>query len=113
MAKEKLTIVWTSQDYTTFEFMVAMYAMNSLKNDWWKCVRVIIWGGSTKLIMEDKRCLTVIEKMIKQGVEVVACRTCATALGAVEVLENQGVLVDYMGVELTHMLKHDEAMITI
>lgn len=40
--KDNLTILWTSGDKTTFDEMVYMYALNSLKRSWWKKVTLVI-----------------------------------------------------------------------
>ena len=51
--KEKLYILWTSGEKFTFDEMVFMYALNSLKHHWWKEVTLIIWGASAMLAGED------------------------------------------------------------
>ncbi|NLY36317.1 MAG: DsrE family protein, partial [Tissierellia bacterium] len=48
--ENKVTILWTSGDPITAEFMVFMYAENSLIRKWWEEVEIIVWGASTKLV---------------------------------------------------------------
>lgn len=110
---DKLTILLTTNNIDTMESMVSMYAVNALKNNWWKSVRVIIWGGSTKFIKQSVDAQKIIVEMISHGVDVQACKSCALKYDAVELLESLNVYVDYMGVELTHILKNDEALITL
>ena len=52
--KEELTILWTNGDPVTAEYMVLMYAVNSIKNSWWKKVEIVVWGGATKLVQENR-----------------------------------------------------------
>ena len=48
------------------------------------------------------------------GVELLACKACTDSYGVSEVLENMGITVKYMGLELTEFLKdEDTRVITI
>lgn len=113
MSKNQLSILLTSDNIDTIELMVSMYAMNSVNNNWWNSVRVIIWGAPSKLILNSDKFKEIIRDMLENNVEVFACRACALKCQSVEEFEKLGVVVDYMGVELTHCLKYDEALITI
>ena len=42
--KEKLVIVWTSDDRDLALKMVFMYTLNSRLNSWWDDITFIIWG---------------------------------------------------------------------
>lgn len=51
MAEPKnVHILWTNADLHTSQFMVMMYARNSMLRGWWDHVTVIIWGATAKLI---------------------------------------------------------------
>lgn len=111
--KDKLTILWTSPNPDTAKFMVFMYAENSLIRDWWKEVEIIVWGASTKLVIEDK---SVQEKLLaikEKGVEVRFCRACAAELNLTSQLEALGFTLESMGPPLTEALKEGAHLLTI
>ncbi len=109
---EKLNILWTSKDKDTFMHMVAMYAGNSIKNSWWDEVNIIIWGGSTRLSGEDKEVQNELQKLIKNGVTVEACKACADKMKLTTTLKDLGITVKYMS-KLTGLIKGKEHLITI
>ena len=109
---DKLTILWTTNDIDTFKSMISMYSLNSIKNEWWDEVTVIIWGGSTRLAGEDEEIQNEIKKLIAGGVKVEACKACAEKLKPAEVLKSIGVDVKYMS-KLTGIIKRKEHLITI
>jgi len=113
MNDNKLNVLWTSADPVTAKEMVLLYTVNSLKREWWDKVTVIIWGGATKLITENKN----IQDLIKQGMEVgvnfVACLHCAQQVNAEEILTKIGVELKYMGKDLTEIIKSGEHLITV
>lgn len=111
--EDKLNILWTNSDPITAEKMVLMYAPTSITKGWWREVTVIIWGGSTQMITEHAMIQEKIKMAIHQGVKFVACKACAQQLGAIEVLEELGVEVKYMGLGLTEIIKDKENLITI
>jgi len=108
----KLLVVWTSGDREVALKMVFMYTFNAKKRGWWKEIRFLIWGPSSKLLSEDKELQEGIKQMNEAGVELVACKACADLYGVSEKLESLGIEVKYMGVPLTEMLKSDWTTIT-
>lgn len=109
---ERLNILWTSKDKDTFMHMVALYAGNSIKNSWWDEVNIIIWGGSTRLSGEDKEVQNELQKLIKNGVTVEACKACADKMKLTTTLNDLGITVKYMS-KLTGLIKGKEHLITI
>jgi len=110
---DKLNILWTTDNKDTVFNMVSMYATNSVKNNWWNEVNVIIWGASAKLVGNDTQVQTEVLEMIARGVKVEACKACSDNLGVTEKLIQLGVNVRYMGNALTEYLKSDEKFISI
>jgi len=108
----KLLVVWTSGDREVALKMVFMYTFNAKKRGWWKEVRFLVWGPSSKLLSEDKELQQGITQMKEAGVELVACKACADQYGVSEKLESLGIEVKYMGVPLTEMLKSDWTTVT-
>lgn len=111
--ENKLTILWTSGDPITAEFMVFMYAENSLIRDWWEEVEIIVWGASTKLLVEDKSIQKRLLELKEKGVEVRFCRSCAAKLDLVSQLESLGFNLESMGPPLTEILKRKGHLLTI
>jgi hypothetical protein len=109
----KINILWTNDNVMTSDKMVFMYAVNSLINDWWKEVTVIIWGATAKLVAENEYFQEKIKMAIHTGVKFMACKACADQVGASDVLTSLGIEVVYIGEHFTELLKADEKLITI
>lgn len=110
---DTLNILWTSDNKDTFFNMLAMYAINSRKNNWWDEVNVIIWGASVKLTGNDTQIQTEILEMIASGVKIEACKACADNFGVSDKLMQLGITVRYMGEPMTEYLKSDEKFISV
>ncbi len=113
MKKDKLNILWTTDNKDTVFNMLSMYAINSKKHNWWKEVNVIIWGAAAKLAGNDTQVQTEVLEMFQYGISVEACKDCCDNYGVTELLSKLGVNVRYMGEPLTEYLKADEKIITI
>ncbi len=110
---EKLNILWINNDKIVATYFLEMYTINSMKNDWWDDIKVIIWSSSNNLIKEDKEVQCIIRDMIESGVKVEACKVCSDALGTSDLLRSLGVDVKNMGVHLTKYIKDGTKIITI
>jgi hypothetical protein len=111
--QEKLAVLWTSGDRQVALKMVFMYTRNARKNGWWDVVRLVIWGPSAQLLVNDEELQTYIKEMMDSGIEVVACKGCTNAYGVTDELSNMGIEVLYIGEQFTKMLKSDWKVITI
>ena len=111
-AKDKLLVVWTSGDKDVAIKMVYMYTYNAKKNGWWKNIRFIVWGPSSKLLAGDKDLQDYMKKMMDEGVEVYACKACADMYGVSDDLAALGIPVKFMGVPLTEWLKEGWTQLT-
>ena len=111
--KKHLYVLWTSGDPVTADKMIFMYTINSLAFGWWEEVTLVIWGGSTKLISENKALQQRLKDAQDAGVYVTACKGCSDQLGVSEQLEELGIDVQYLGIALTNVLKNDEKLLTI
>ena len=112
MNNETINIIWSSADREVAIKMVFMYTHNSKLRNWWKTVRLIVWGPSAKLLAEDPELQLHIESMIEAGVLVCACKKCADESGVAESLSQMGIDVKYMGEPLTEILKNGEKVLT-
>ncbi len=110
---DKLNILWTNPDFITSDKMVFLYAKNSIIKGWWKEVTVIIWGAPAKLVSENKFIQEGVADLMKTGVHVSACRSCADQLCVTETLEKIGIEVIYWGEPLTSIIKNGEKLITV
>ena len=111
--KNELFILWTTDDPITSEKMLCMYAHNSVLKGWWDEVNVIIWGASAKYAANDKSIQNLLAQMMKDGINVSACKACADQLGVGTHLANIGIEVKYWGEPLTEILKNNQKLITI
>ena len=109
----RLYILWTNADILTSEKMVMMYSTNSMINQWWDDVTVIIWGATVKLVAENDLIQNKIEMAQHVGVQFSACKACADELGVSDKLSELGIEVLYWGEGLTDILKNEEKLITI
>ncbi len=108
----KLLVIWTSADREAANNMVFMYTFNAKKNGWWKDIRLLIWGPSQKLLVQDGELQDYLKKMKDAGIELLACKACADGYGVAADLQKLGVEVKYTGVTLTEMLKTGWTTIT-
>ncbi len=109
---ERLNILWTTNDKDTFKHMISMYSLNSLKSGWWDEINIIIWGGSTRLSGEDTEVQKGLQKLLKNGVTIEACKACADKMKVSDTLKDLGVDVKYMSA-LTGYIKGTDKLLTI
>jgi hypothetical protein len=110
---EHLYILWTNADLITSHKMVFMYARNSILQQWWPKVTLIIWGATAKLVAESKPVQDEIAILQNVGVHISACIACAEQLGVKETLQNLGIEVKPWGAPLTEILKSNAKLLTI
>jgi hypothetical protein len=111
--KDHLYILWTNSDPVTADKMVFMYALNSLKHDWWKEVTVILWGPTASLVAENPEIQAEAKELMGAGVKLTACKACADQLGVTEKLKGLGMEVKYWGQPLTEIIKSGQFLLTI
>ena len=109
----KLFILWTNADIITSDKMVMMYATNSMLQQWWDEVTVIIWGAPAQLVAENAMLQEKIKIAQHAGVNFSACKACADQLGVSEKLVELNIEVIYWGEGLTEIIKENEKLITI
>lgn len=109
---DRLVIVWSSADPEVARNMVFMYAGNAAANGWWDEVRLVVWGPSARLLAEDAGLNAEAAQLAEAGVELLACRACATRYGVSDELARLGIEVCYMGEPLSGMLKSGWKVLT-
>ncbi|SHJ50073.1 dTDP-4-dehydrorhamnose reductase [Dethiosulfatibacter aminovorans DSM 17477] len=88
---ERLNILWTTSDKDTAVNMLAMYAVNAKKKEWWDEINIIIWGGSAKLVAEDTEVRELVAGMIKREISIEACKACADRYNVSDIMKEMGV----------------------
>ena len=96
-----LVILWTTDEKDVFTKMVFPYAFNSMNNNWWGKVILIVWGPSAKLLSEDSELQKDIGELKDAGVILEACKWCAEQYDAADKLQSLDINVKYMGEPLT------------
>lgn len=109
----ELFVLWSSGERETALGMVFMYTLNVKLKGWWEDVTLIVWGASTKLLVQDEELQGRIRQMIDAGVDVVACVACAEMFGATKTLEDLGIEVKPMGHPLTQLLKAGKIVLSV
>jgi hypothetical protein len=104
-AKDQQLILWTSGDREVALKMVFMYALNCQKRSWMDQVRVLVWGPSGKLLVEDKELQEKLKELKSAGVELYACKGCADLYGISDQLTQLGITVMYTGQMLADLQK--------
>ncbi len=104
--KNKLAVLWTSDDPNLAEKMAFMYTYNAKRNNWFDEVVLIIWGPSAKLAAENPMIQEYIKKMQDAGIKTEACLYCAKMYEVDKKLEALGVDVKGMGIPLSEYLKN-------
>ncbi len=110
---DTLNVLWTTDNKETFLHMISMYVINSKKNNWWREIRLIVWGASARLLATDVEVQKLVKEMQENGVIVEACKACAERLQVRDILESMGLEVKYMGEPLTTYIKGGQPLITI
>ena len=109
----RLAVLWTSQDREVALKMAFMYAKNAKLRGWFDEVKLIIWGPSAKLLVEDTELSDYVKVLIDTGIDVIACKACADTYGASEKLREFGINVFLVGEEFTKILQSDWKVITV
>ena len=113
MKKEKLNVLWTTDNKEVFLHMAAMYCFNAMEKGWFEEVNILIWGPSARLASEDDQVQKEMKKMMNVGVTIEACKACAEIYKADKKLADIGVDVKYTGTTLSDYLKSEERFLSI
>ena len=108
----RLAVLWTSGDPEVAKKMVFVYVYNAKKNQWFKEIRFIIWGASTKLLSQDQELQKWIQKFKKMEIKLFACKWCSDTYGVSDLLTQLGINVIYYGKPLTKLIKTDWKILT-
>lgn len=103
-----LLIVWKSNNDIDIHNFVIPYAYNAKRHQWFEHVQVLIWGASQEVVATTPLIQQRVLNLIKNGVEVMACKMCADTIDATATLETLGVIVRYTGDFLSEQLRNPD-----
>lgn len=81
-----------------------MYARNALKYQWLDDVKIIFFGPSEKLIIEDKELTQDVVDLARAG-ETIACKFISDKDGTSQQIEKFGIKVEYVGTIISTLIK--------
>ncbi|MBD3790466.1 MAG: DsrE family protein [Campylobacterales bacterium] len=114
MKKNKLLIVWSSQDREVAMKLPLLYGSVILERAYWEEAHLMIWGPSIKLAAQDPEIQERLKQIQATGVTMSACIVCTDDYGATEALKELGIENTHTGEMLTHCLKDESwAVMTI
>ena len=102
MSSKLLVIIATGENEKALTGL--MYASRTLSEGWMDKVKVIFFGPSERLLVEDKQ----IAKAAKEMSHVekpIACKFISDRAGISEKIEDCGVKVDYVGTIISELIK--------
>jgi hypothetical protein len=111
-AESRLAVLWTSADADVAHRAAFMYAHNAKRAGWFDEVKLIVWGPSQRVLVDNKDLQTELKQMEDDGVVVEACIACAMSYGIVDQLKALGITVQGMGVPLSNYLKDGWKVVT-
>ncbi len=101
----RVFMILSSADKIVHQELSFPYSYNSKKQGWMDQVRVILWGPTEKIVIEDLDFQEQVRLLMDTGVEVYACKACSDNFGVSDELEKIGIDVRYVGTFVTEMLK--------
>ena len=110
--KQNLVVVWTSGDQEVARTVVFPYVLNARTQGWFDSVTFVVWGPSARLLAATDELQSLIAEMLANGVEIEACRKCASDYGVAEQLESLHIDVRYMGEPLSSYIKEGRHVLT-
>ena len=110
--KDKLVVLWTSDDPYVAERVAFMYTHAAKTAGWFEEVTLIIWGPSAKLAAENIKVQEKLKAMKEDGIIIEACIVCANEYGVTDALKDMDFVVKGMGRPLTGYLKSGAKVLT-
>ena len=108
----RVAVLWSSGDADVAHRVCFMYTHNAKRSKWFDEVTLIVWGPSARLLAGDKDLQDRVKAMMRDGVKVQACVSCANSYGVAPVLKKLGIEVKGMGKPLSDILKSDTKLLT-
>jgi len=101
---EKIVVIISSSD-SGKACTGAMYAVNTLKNDWMADVKLFIFGPAQELLLKDKDLQDLMTEYQSMEQTAIACKFIADRDKNSEQTSQLGVKVDYVGKKISDYIK--------
>lgn len=102
MGSKLLVIIATSEKEKALTGL--MYARNAMKQSWLEDVKVVFFGPSERLIVQDEQVADEVKDIALLG-ETFACKSISDMEGFSEEVEKLGVKVEYVGSIISNLIK--------
>ncbi len=109
---DKVFVVLASQDREVLLEVGFTYPFNAALNGWMEDVKIILFGPSERLVLNDAEVQARLKETLASGVHVMACKWCSDRMGISENLEALGIEVLYVGPVISERLKTGWASLT-
>lgn len=110
--RDRLLIVWSSEEQQVAEKLVLLYGSVMLPREYWKEAIVMIWGPSAKLLAQNKEIQEKFAAVTATGVKACACVVCTDDYGVSDKLSSMGVELMHTGELMTNCLKDGWRVVT-
>lgn len=109
---DKVFVILSSQDREVLLEAGFTYPFNAAKNRWMEEVKIILFGPSEKVIVNDIEVQSRLKEVLEAGIHVMACKWCSERMGITSQLEELGIEVLYVGSVISDLLKLGWASVT-
>ncbi|MHA1585193.1 MAG: DsrE family protein [Promethearchaeota archaeon] len=102
----RMFIIVSNADPRIMTDVAFPYVRNASRNGWMNSIRLILWGPSQKSIVQALELKAAIMDLLKEDhVEIWACKQCSEDYQISDKLEQLGVIIKYIGEDISEMLK--------
>jgi len=105
--KNKLLIVWTSEEIEVARKMILLYGGVMLPRGYWDEAHIMVWGPSARLIAQNPSLQTKLKEVQATGVTFSCCVVCSDEYGVSQTLDDLGIELTHTGEFLTQALQSD------
>ena len=102
---DKVFVILTSQDRDVLLETGFTYPYNAALNRWMEEVKIILFGPSERLVLNDAEVKSRLKEALDSGIHVMACKWCSDRMGISEDLEALGIEVLYVGPVISELFK--------
>lgn len=111
-SRNKLLIVWTTEEVEVAKKMVLLYGSVILPRGYWDEAHLMVWGPSARALAENSELQAMLKTVQAGGVETSACVVCSDDYGVSSTLQALGVKTIHTGEFLTEALQSGWKVIT-
>jgi hypothetical protein len=102
MSSKVLIIIGTGEKQKALTGL--MYARNAMKRRWLEDVKIVFFGPSEQLIIDDEQVSREVKEIVTMGVTF-ACKTISDKKSSSDKIEKLGVKVEYIGRYISELIK--------